>query len=174
MKLIQSLLIVALSTLCFNAIAQWQWIDKEGHKVFSDRAPPPEILDKNIIKRPGGRAQPPQPSQASADPANAVDAPNDAPLPPVPPAGKSNLEKELEAKKKQTQIAEAAKRKAADEQMARAKIENCSRARQAKASLDSGMQIGRVNAAGAREVMDEAARAEEIKRIQGIIGRDCQ
>ncbi len=54
MKLIRTLLVAALAGLCFAASAQWQWIDKDGHKVFSDRAPPPEIQDKNILKRPAG------------------------------------------------------------------------------------------------------------------------
>ena len=46
-------------------------------------------------------------------------------------------------------------------------------AKQAKATLDSGVRIGRINAAGEREVMDEAARAAENKRIQGIMGANC-
>jgi hypothetical protein len=34
--------------------------------------------------------------------------------------------------------------------------------------------MGRVNAAGEREVMDEAARAAEAKRIQTIMASECQ
>ncbi len=55
-----------------------------------------------------------------------------------------------------------------------AKIESCARAKQAKASYDSGVRIGRTNAAGEKEFMDDAARAEETKRIQGIIAKDCK
>ena len=35
------------------ALAQWQWIDNTGRKVFSDTAPPASVPDKNILKRPG-------------------------------------------------------------------------------------------------------------------------
>jgi hypothetical protein len=84
------------------------------------------------------------------------------------------LQKELEAKKKQAQDAEAAKKKAADEQVAKAKIENCTRAKLAKVTFDSGVRVGRTNAAGEREIMDDAARAVEVKRIQGMIDRDCK
>ena len=48
------------------------------------------------------------------------------------------------------------------------------RAKQAKASFDSGLRISRTNAAGEREFMDDAARASELKRIQGIIASDCK
>ena len=38
---------------CPGCHAQWQWIDKDNKKVFSDQAPPSEIPDKNILRRPG-------------------------------------------------------------------------------------------------------------------------
>lgn len=111
----------------------------------------------------------------ASDAAAADGAAPAAALPAVPPSGgkAGGLDKELEAKKKQAQEAEAAKRKAAEEQVTKAKIENCARAKQAKITFESGVRIGRTNAAGEREIMDEAARAEELKRIQGIIAKDC-
>ncbi|MBP8183230.1 MAG: DUF4124 domain-containing protein, partial [Rhodoferax sp.] len=56
MKLIPILLGTWMASLCFAASAQWQWVGKDGHKVFSDRAPPPEVQEKDILKRPGGKA----------------------------------------------------------------------------------------------------------------------
>ena len=47
------------------------------------------------------------------------------------------------------------------------------RAKQAKATLDSGVRMGRVSPSGEREVLDDAARATEAKRIQGIMASDC-
>lgn len=175
MKLIQTLLVIALTGLSFSASAQWQWIDKDGHKVFSDRAPPTDIPDKNILKRPGNYKPPAAPAgDAAAEADGAASAPQAAA--PVVPASsaKGGLDKELEAKKKQAQEAEAAKKKAAEEQVTKAKIENCARAKQAKTTFESGVRVGRTNAAGEREIMDDAARAEELKRIQGIIARDCK
>ena len=84
------------------------------------------------------------------------------------------VDKELEARKKQAADAEAAKRKAEEERVTKAKIENCARAKQAKASLESGVRISRTNAAGEREFMDDSAKATELKRIQGIITSDCK
>ena len=55
MKPIQLLRLFLLTLVCaFSAaaFAQWQWIDKDGRRVFSDRAPPPEVPQKNILKQP--------------------------------------------------------------------------------------------------------------------------
>ncbi len=177
MKLIRTLSIAALAGLCFAASAQWQWIDKDGRKVFSDRAPPVDIQDKNILKRPGGHKPTAAPaSDAATTETDATATPASAAAPALPASGAKTggLDKELEAKKKQAAEAEAAKRKAAEEQVTKAKIENCARAKQAKTTYESGVRIGRTNAAGEREIVDDAARAEELKRIQGIIAKDCK
>ena len=172
MKMIRILLALGLAGLCFAASAQWQWIDKDGHKVFSDRAPPADVLEKNILKRPGNRKPP---ATLPSETASEADAPalTAAPLLPASAGKTSGLDKELEAKKKQAADAEAAKRKAAEAEVTKAKIENCARAKQAKATFDSGVRVGRTNAAGEREIMDESARASEIKRINAILARDC-
>ena len=174
MKMLKNLF--ALSLLCAStlAAAQWQWLDKDGRKVFSDRAPPPDILEKNIIRRPGGRnALPIAPAAAEAAdgtaPAGQIAAANR----PAVPASGAGLDKELEAKKKQAADAEAAKKKTEEEKITKAKIENCARAKQAKATMDSGVRIGRVNVAGEREVMDDVARAAEVKRIQAVMATAC-
>lgn len=168
MKKLRTLLFTVLTGVSAVAHAQWQWIDLEGHKVFSDRAPPSDIPDKNILKRPLGRV---------AAPAE-TDAKGDAPAAPAggqAPDGKAaGIDKDLEVKKKLAAEAETAKRKAEEERITKAKIENCARAKQAQASFDSGVRISRTNAAGEREVMDDAARASELKRIQGIIASDCK
>ena len=173
MKMIRILLAAALAGLCFAASAQWQWIDKDGHKVYSDRAPPADILEKNILKRPGNRKLPMAVTPDTASEADGPAAASGAPLVPASAAKASGLDKELEAKKKQTADAEATKRKAAEAEVTKAKIENCARAKQAKTTFDSGVRIGQTNAAGEREIMDEAARATEIKRINAILARDC-
>lgn len=173
MKLSHTLLTMALVGTCVAASAQWQWIDKDGRKVFSDRAPPVDVLDKNIVKRPPGRvpsSPAPEAAAANAEAAQATPAPGS-----VANAPKVNgVDKELEAKKKQAADAEVAKRKADEERVTKAKIENCARAKQAKTTYDSGVRISRTTAAGEREILDDAARAEELKRIQSVIAADCK
>ena len=93
---------------------------------------------------------------------------------PVPVASASKpLDKALEEKAKQAEAAEAAKRKAEEDRMASVRTENCRRANEAKASLNSGMRIAKVNEKGERIVLDNAARAAEVKRADDIIASDC-
>jgi hypothetical protein len=173
MKLFQTLLAMALAGACVAASAQWQWIDKDGRKVFSDRAPPVDVLDKNIVKRPQGRVPSTPAADAAAAGAEAAPA-SPAPASPTAPAKGVGVDKELEAKKKQAVDAEVAKRKAEEERITKAKIENCARAKQGKTAYDSGVRISRLNANGEKEILDDAARAEELKRIQSVIASDCK
>lgn len=146
--------------LSTSAMAQWQWIDKAGHKVFSDRAPPADIPPKNILMQPAAGAL------AATPPPVAANAPALAPK-------VNGKDKELDEKKKQADEAAAAKKKAEEEKVAKARADNCARARQEKTTLDSGVRIATTNAAGEREFMDDAARATETQRVQAIIESNC-
>lgn len=168
MKLIQIFFMGALCAVSMSVSAQWQWLDKDGHKVFSDRAPPPDVPEKNILKQAGKRGEASgmgtdTPAATAAAPQNGASAPK-----------LGGVDKELQERKKQALEAQAAKRKAEEEKLASAKADNCARAKQAKAGFDSGIRIARSNAKGEREIMDDAARAEELKRIQSIIDSDCR
>ena len=143
-----------------SAMAQWQWIDKDGHKVFSDRAQPPGTPQKDILVQPAPGTLP------ASLPAVAGNAPALAPK-------VSGKDKALEEKKKQEDEAAAAKKKAEEEKVAKAKADNCTRAKQEKTTLDSGVRIATTNASGEREIMDDTARAAETQRVQAIINSNC-
>lgn len=169
------LLALACGSFSLTAFAQWQWIDKDGRKVYSDRSPPADILEKNILKRPGGMAR----TAAAADPAPSAADPA-APAASAP-AGKasaprllSGKDKDLEAKKKQAETEEAAKKKAEEEKIAKAKAENCDNAKRNMATLQSGVRITAVNGKGEREGMDDTKRAAEVKRVQEAIDSSCK
>ena len=163
----------ALSALlmCTASLAQYQWIDANGRKVFSDQPPPASVPAKKVVQQPGKTAPAAATTEADAESAKTDGAPAAAPV--AAPKAKA-VDKELEAKKKQADDELAAKKKAEQEAQAKAKIENCARAKSAKAGLDSGLRISQINAKGEREVMDDAAKSAEIKRIQGIIAEDCK
>ena len=167
-----SLLALTVTT----ASAQWQWVEKDGRKIFSDRPPPAEIAERNILKRPPGAAR------ASAAPV--VTMPGTEALavvkPPAAPASKASAPKlsgkdaELETKKKKAEEEEAAKKKADEEKAAKAKAENCERAKSGLATLQSGVRMSSVNTKGEREVFDDAKRASETKRAQEVIDASCK
>lgn len=173
MKPFHAFLAAVLAFSAAGAWAQWQWLDKDGRKVFSDRAPGADIPDKNILKRPAGQRVAPAAQVGNTEDPGATSAPA-APALPASAAKGVGIDKELETKKKQAADADAAKKKVEEERMTKAKIENCARAKQAKNTFDASPRVVRTNAAGEREVMDDAARAAEAKRIQGIIDADCR
>jgi hypothetical protein len=155
-----------------SATAQWLWIDGAGNKVFSDTAPPPGTPDKNILRKPGSRPDVRSPESAAPAAAPAANPSAQAPTPKV--TGKDD---QLEAKKKQAekeaQEAAKAKQQAQADQTAKTRASNCERAKQAKATLDSGIRIATVNAKGEREIMDDKGRAAEAKRVEDSIRSNC-
>ena len=169
----QLFVVALLFCLLPVAYAQWSWKDKDGRRVFSDQPPPPSIAEKDILKRPAGVRAPALASEApeaSNTPSNSTAAgiaKADAPK-------ISGKDAELEKKKKEAEAQEATKKKAESEKIAAAQKENCDRARRAKTSFDSGLRISTTNAKGEREIMDEATRANEAKRLQDIIAADCR
>jgi hypothetical protein len=168
MKMLRSVVFLSLAcSMPMLAAAQWQWVEKDGRKVFSDQPPPLDIPPARILKQPGARAAPVNPA-AEAPPAAVAAAPA-ASAPKI-----SGKDKELEERKKQAEAAEAAKAQEEKERQAKLRAENCTRAKQAKAGFDSGVRIARTNAKGEREIMDEGARAAEVKRLEGILSTDCK
>lgn len=174
MKQSHSLFFVILSLLSCSAMAQWAWTDDDGKPVFSDRAPSSSVPEKRIFKRPGpGRlasAQEPAPNEG-------IDATNARPANPSQPAAStpqaSGLDKELAERKKKAEQAQTEQRKLEEERIRKLKADNCERARQAQRTLESGVRMSRTNAKGEREVLDDADRAVEAKRLQGIVATDC-
>lgn len=168
------LLLLAGWTFALSAAAQWQWVGKDGRKVFSDRPPPSDIQDKDILKQPGGRRGA-KAAVAPAEPAEAV-----SPVATAAPAAKANVPKisgkdaELETRKKKLEEEEAAKKKADDEKFAKARADNCERAKKAMVTMQSGVRISTTNSKGEREIMDDNARAAESKRLQAITDSDCK
>jgi len=162
MKMLRSTLLAVACLAAPVAFAQWQWIDKDGRKVFSDQPPPPGVPDNKIVKRAGNRPAQPEPEPVAAA-ASAVSMPK-----------VSGKDKELEEKKKQAAAAEADKKKKQDEETAKGRADNCDRAKRAKATYDSGVRMTTVNDKGEREIMGDEQRAAEVKRLDGIIARDCK
>lgn len=162
-------LLVVSTSFMHAALAQWQWIDKEGRKVFSDRAPPAEIPEKNILKQPGFKA-PLQPADAEATAAAAAPlVANKAGTPKL-----TGKDAQLEARKKHAEDEENAKKKAEDEKLAKSHADNCDRAKKGLVAVQSGVRLSVINAKGEREFMDDNERAKETKRLQAIADSDCQ
>lgn len=165
------LIFLVLGLLPLGVNAQWAWTDKDGRRVFSDRAPPSDVPDKHIFKRPG------RPSSPITQESGAVpDAGEAATKAPSGSLGVkvSGVDKELAERKKKDDQAQAAQRKADEDRISKAKADNCQRARQAQKGLESGIRLSRINSQGEREILDDAARAAEAKRVQSVVDSDCK
>jgi hypothetical protein len=142
------------------AHAQWKWKDARGQVHVSDTPPPHDVPDKDIVQRPTQRRAPVA-STAASTPASAAPT-----RPPTDP--------ELEARKARAEAEQKAKAKADDDKVAAMRAENCQRARQHMATLQSGQRLARMNAQGEREVLDDKARAEEMASARRVIDADCR
>lgn len=168
MKLLR-VLFLAATLLPALASAQWQWIDNDGRKVFSDRAPPAEIPARNILRQPGGKAPPP----AEAEQARAVaSAPAVARVITSGPKI-SGKDKTLEHRKKQAEQELETKKKAEEEKLAAEKAQYCDRSQRALKVLRGGERIRAPNAKGELEYMSDEQRAAESKRLQAATA-DCK
>lgn len=142
--------------LSVAASAHWTWVDKDGRKVFSDRPPPLEIPEKDILERPPVVSSAPPPRSAASAPRL------------------SGVDKELTDKKKKAEEAETGKRKGEEEKIQKARAENCVRAKRAKTGFESGRPMTRSNEKGEPELIDAATRSAELARIEAIIESDCK
>jgi hypothetical protein len=153
---------LACAALLSPAHAQWKWRDARGQITVSDTPPPRDIPAKDVLQQPEvvvrkAAAAPPPASAASAM-----------------AAARPAADPELEARKRKAEQEQAASAKAAEQKNAAIRQDNCQRAREQLATLDSGARIARVKTDGEREYLDDAARAQESQRARQVIASDSR
>ena len=168
MQPIKLVVFAAILGCSVPALAQWQWLDAQGRKVFSDRAPPSDIPAKSVLRQPGHASSNPVPVIAPSDTAGTEAATTTAKAKPA-----DGQDKALEEQKRKLQDEEAAKEKVKQASLERQRKDNCARAQQSKTALSSGQLVANVNAQGERGFMDDATRSNELKRANDMIASDC-
>ena len=139
--------------------AQWRWLDEAGRRVYSDQPPPPAVPPARVLRQPGvaapalWSASTPASSPPSTPP-SAARAARAASAPPAVIPGEQAL-RSLQAEN------------------ARLRDAHCARLRDAWVTLESGVRLARTLPNGEREVLDDAARAAERQRLQGLLASDC-
>jgi hypothetical protein len=159
-----SLAAIVFLLLAAPAEAQWKWRDGRGQIHISDIPPPRDVPDKDVLQRPevAVRKPAPPPVVAASAPAAAA-APTKAPV-----------DAELEERKRKAEQDQAARAKADEQRAAAVRKDNCQRAREQLATLDSGQRIARIKADGEREILDDEARAKETRRAREAIASECR
>lgn len=165
MKLSSLALLCACSLVSASALAQWQWLDAQGRKVYSDLPPSNQVPANRILQRPSN-VRPAVTAAPSAAPGVAAQ----------PPEGRG-VDRELQARKT-AEEAEQARREQAlaheqDKRQALLRQDNCTRARAALTALADGQLVAHTNALGERVYMDDRMRAQERQRAQGMVASDC-
>jgi hypothetical protein len=153
----KNIFVFALTLLPALGAAQWLWLDEAGRRVYSDQPPPPAVPAARILRQPGVAAPAlwtgSAPATASTPP-NAARAARAASAPPPVIPGEEAL-RSVQAEN--TRLREA----------------HCARLRDAWVTLESGVRLARMLPNGEREVLDDAARAAERQRLQGLLASDC-
>lgn len=158
------LLAVVLALCCGAVEAQYKWKDSRGQLHASDQPPPRDIPEKNVLQRPVARS----PAVQALSPALAASAPASAAIARAP------VDPELQQRRARAEQEAKARAKADEDRLALQRAENCQRARQQLATLDSGTRLVRVNEQGERVALDDAARASEIAQARNVIASECR
>jgi len=175
-KLLLTLAAGAALAVSLAAEAQWAWRDAGGRMVYSDQPPPKSIPPKDIVRQPMAPAGPqytPAPDSRDDAPAGAKPAAEPA-KPPAKAAAPSLAEREMQSRQRQQQLAEAQKKSAEEATRQAQQADNCARLKSYLRALDDGHRVGRINAAGEREILDDDARAAETARTRALIDQQCR
>ncbi len=151
-----------------HAAPAWQWRDAQGNIQFSDRPPPPNVPDKDILKRPPGAKAPVRlvSTEAASGPV--------APAPAASEPGLSAEERKARDAEAKRIKAEEAERKAVEASNAKIKAENCKASQAYLRDLQSGQRIARTNDKGEREFLDDQQRNAELAKARALVATDCR
>ena len=157
----------ALLALSALAQAQYMWIDAKGVKQFSDRAPPASVPLSAILKAPRGAASAASmpADTVAADGVKGTDGAKGTDGPAKPGPAPTMAERNADYRKRARENLER-DQKEKDERIAgAARTDNCTRARSARQSIDSGARIGIQDPHGERGFMSDEQRAVESTKI---------
>jgi len=137
------------------AHAQYRWVDKDGKVRYGD-TPPPGVK-ASALGAPASGSAPAAPAAASKD---------------AKKGPMTSAEKEQDYRKRQADAKKDQEKSEKSEKAAADKVENCTRAKEYKATLETG-RVARTNAAGERYYMDEDQIAQELAKSQQTIAQLC-
>lgn len=157
--MLRVLVCALLLVFAAGAAAQlYRWVDKDGRVRYSD-TPPAGVKATTIKPPPGSSAPAPAPGDAAAKGAKKG---------PLTPA-----EQEADYRKRQAEAQKARDKQEQSQRDAEAKKDNCLRARETLAGLESGQRIARTGANGERYYLDDAQRAAEVEKARQSVGSWC-
>ncbi|WP_332674205.1 DUF4124 domain-containing protein [Aromatoleum sp.] len=181
-----NLLVISLFLAAPACAEIYQWRDAQGQVHYSDT--PPAGANARTLRETQRTANAPHPADAGAgNPAQGADKSGqiskDGAGKTAPEGGKASAdslkaktlaEKEVEFRQRRAEAAEASAKAETERQQAAARQRDCERARNQLAALESGQRMARFNSSGEREVLNDAARGDEVARAHSFIASACK
>jgi len=157
----------------------WQWRDAQGRMVFSDRAPPPDVLPSQILRSPevgrpatGSSRTSFSPTEVAPSPPESIASPAKDATGAAPPA-QSWVERERAFRQRIAEREENAAKEREKTELAALGKRACEDARNQVRTLESGVRIVTVNARGEPEPLDDAQRADRLAIAKSDLARLC-
>lgn len=176
-SVVAALALMAAST----ALAQWQWVDESGKKVYSDRPPPLTVPESSILKAPKGAMRPNR-GERSDRSRGAASGGTQSGADQASEQGHEDLELKARAQHIQAEQEQASADNSAEIAQHNVEVEksnaaarkgNCERARSRLAQLQDGKRVMSTDASGSVGFMSDATRASERKMAQDLIQANC-
>jgi hypothetical protein len=175
MKSMQSMLGAVLLACCAAAQAQWEWKDANNVRHLSDQPPPASVPPSRILKAPRGQmpdlrkelAERPAPASGSA--AAVIPAPA-----PAAKAALSAAERNADFNARRTEAAQQAQRAATEAQGKAANAAACDSARANLRVLESGIRVATADRNGEQAFLDDAQKAEQVRRNRDTLSSHCK
>jgi len=147
MKHIALAVVVLLVATAVNAEI-YQWKDKNGKTIFSDKPPTENVVQQKKIVS--------DPSTAGAT------------------APKSVADRDLEFRKRQKESQESLEKAKTEATATAEKQDNCANARRYLTTLESGERVSLRDDKGERYFMDDAQREQEVAKARLAVETNCK
>lgn len=144
-------LLFALSAASPVLAQVYQWKDANGRTIISDTPPPSSA---KVRKFSGDKSAPGTSTKEGS--------------------GKSLAEQEIEFRKRQLEQQDKAAQSAREQEQAEGRKRACADVRRQLGVLQSGERIALRDDKGERYFMEDAQRADEIRRAQGFLDSNCK
>lgn len=148
------------------AQAQWVWVNEKGIRQYTDQPPPASVPPKRILKAPPGHL-PDLRKELAEQPADETQRP-------ARPAKPTTAERQADYEQRRKEAAEQAQKTATEAKNKADSAAACENARANQRMLESGIRIASADKDGERVFLDDAQKAEQLRRSRDAIATHCR
>lgn len=165
--------LAALLVASAAVASSWQWRDASGRMVYSDRPPPADVRESQIVRAPAMQASARAEASAASSPAADPSQASSAPAARAPARPRSWAEREADFRKRMLERKEVEKKARDERELADAANRSCEDLRMTLRTLESGLRVVTVDARGAANPIDDAERARRVANARRDLASHC-